>query len=163
MSTVLDELKSIGILGKGSLLPICSGVSEVVKTEVVEDSRKAETLRVLDGLLERVEGLRFEIQELRALWASGTKEVASEISGEVEVPVAATEGAPSVRFYEEARARALRKIRGEDQVQGVQADPEEAVPFVGQVRAIPEHKGLDEEVSLGTIGTVKPSFSGQEG
>jgi len=57
--------------------------------------------------------------------------------------------------YRQAREAALRKIRGEDEQAG--QDDEEDVPFVGQVRARPE--SLDTgEVSLGTLGMVKPGM-----
>lgn len=60
--------------------------------------------------------------------------------------------------YETARLAAIRKIRGEDlQVAGDAA--EDDVPFVGQVRALPERTTTTGEVSLGIID-VKPSLPG---
>jgi len=60
-----------------------------------------------------------------------------------------------------ARVRELarRKILGEDMTpeQRAAAEEEDSAPFVGQVRALPPGQE-PEEITIGTVGTIKPSF-----
>lgn len=74
-------------------------------------------------------------------------------SGVVEVS-----DSPVMPDYEQARQAALRKIRGEDLKTGSDEDGDD-IPFVGQLRASSDRQEV-REVSLGVVGTVKPSFLG---
>jgi hypothetical protein len=62
-----------------------------------------------------------------------------------------------------ARELARRKILGEDlpPEQRAMLEEEDDAPFVGQVRAhLPGQE--PEEITIGTVGTIKPSFPVEE-
>jgi len=166
-NNVLEELRVLGVLGSGSLLSLRGASSESEQVEKIDSSRKARTMAILDELLDRVDGFRSEIQELRALWADEVQEAVSEEGPQVAAQDSVSanvdaDATVSVKpSYEEVLARALRKIRGEESSSKTGSIPDEDAPYVGHVRSISD-QGLDEEVTLGTIGTIKPSFPERE-
>lgn len=187
---VLKELARVGAVGGSRKTPVSpeASVTEVViergpPSTRLRDQRGAEVvqalddaLRYLDAVLTAVAGLRESLVHVRDVWCplieveegleeaqDGPEEVRSapEALAKVLPPSPASParpGAPAGQDYERARLAALRKIRGED-VDVRPGESEDDIPFVGQVRALPVGQE-SQEVSLGTVGTIKPSFPG---
>ena len=71
---------------------------------------------------------------------------------------------PDEEILNRAREAARRKILGEDltpEQRAAAEGEEDDVPFVGQVRALPVGQE-PEEITIGTVGTIKPSFPAEE-
>jgi hypothetical protein len=64
------------------------------------------------------------------------------------------------RTYEEARAAAIAKIQGKGASEAMQTAREEeaSIPYVGQDRARPEADLMEQEVTIGTVGTITPDL-----
>ena len=154
------------------------------------DSRGAESVEAIDaaisGLDDAVRGLegaREALVRLRRTWepsedrtkapveapeASLSASKASEahpVAAEPQRPPEPSHEPQEVDEETLARAReaARRKILGEDLPPEKRAamEEEDDVPFVGQDRALPP--GMEpEEITIGTVGTIKPSFPAEE-
>jgi hypothetical protein len=140
-----------------------------------------EAVAALDVAVRGLEGARAALMRLREVWEPAEDAEPLQVALETPLtaaeapatPVEAPEGAatpseppegtqspPDDEQYARARENALRKIRGED-VPEAGADDEDNVPFVGQVRAtLPGQE--PEEVTIGTVGTIKPNFPTEE-
>jgi len=128
------------------------------------------------------EGLREALTRLREVWApvDDVDEGLETVLETPETPLESAEAteAPSTPLSppkpsegtqeppipdEEALARAReaarRKILGEDIPEGEREgdEAEENVPFVGMERAMPPGQE-PEEITIGTVGKIKPSF-----
>lgn len=144
--------------------------------EAIDDA-----VRHLDDAVRAFEGLREALGNLRQVWSpvEGDEElsfdaperatVASEApKGSSSGPprlmtVASAQEAPDIDPEALARARemARRKILGEDIPPEQRGEDEDDVPYVGQTRAL--SIGMEpEEVTIGTVGTIKPSFLAEE-
>lgn len=176
---ILEQLKDVGALGGPAKAPSipATKVLEVdvehgVPSAEMVDLRGEQTVEAIDSMLYHLDGLREALLKLRSVWQSEeesvdalealeTPETAVASAGSPEVPSAAPKAqeaapAPTDDEYRRAREAAIRKIRGDDLPDGT-FDDEEDVPFVGQVRALPAGQEPDE-VTIRTVGTIKPSF-----
>ena len=171
---VLKELESIGVTRPSLKEAVTTKVEEVVlergapspKFRDVRRDKMIESLGVaisyVDDCLGAMGGLKHALEDMRSIWTTDAEDLKKVVAPSVPVPAATSIPAPSPvsasegAGYEEARQRAIEKIRGAD-VELV--DKEEDVPFVGQERAVPEaRKKTDQEVSIGTLGTLEPSL-----
>lgn len=134
-----------------------------------------EAVACLDDAVRGLEGVREALVRLRRVWEP--VEEADDGPGTVlETPETVLRGsetpeAPSTPSLPQelqeadpeavARAResARRKILGEDipSEQRAADEDEDDTPYVGQTRALPPGQE-PEEISLGVVGTTKPSF-----
>jgi hypothetical protein len=188
---VLAELKLVGAVGRPqkALVPVVVEVEKVVSEGVVPFVRgrgSAEALDVvIEGLDEAMRGLERAREALVHLRRSQRTEELPETppvapeppmnaSERVEVapmpsePQKSSQSAqrPAILSPEDiahARELARRKILGEDlpPEQRAMLEEEDDAPFVGQVRAhLPGQE--PEEITIGTVGTIKPSFPVEE-
>jgi len=147
--------------------------------EAIDDA-----VRHLDDAMRAFEGLRESLVHLRRVWepvsgdevpsfqAPETPETALDglerpgappMPPNPQGPPEADRGPQDVDPEAIARARemARRKILGEDIPPEQRKEDEDDVPYVGQTRALPP--GMEpEEITIGTVGTIKPSFPAEE-
>lgn len=181
---VLNELRSVGAVGGLEKTARASNIEEVIIDQgppvaALRDLRGPRAVEAIDSALvqlgiavEALQGAREALGELRGVWARpedyDTPEPQEIDTGEEIDPAPETEEPKPVQMvsteidedtYRRAREAALRKIRGEDisKEQLARLEKEDDVPFVGQERALPPGQE-PEEISLGTVGTIKPSF-----
>lgn len=188
---VLAELKSIGALGKAKTPP-APRVDEVDVEEAAPEASLidqrgeamvgllTDAIDHLEGAVEHLTELKSDLEAIRRVWTTDPVE-ASESPQEVLVrpetavvptaPPRAPESPPEPeepQLSEEQRQAAIeaarRKIRGEDltpdQRAKAWAEEEASIPAVGEDRAKPETE--TGEISIGTLGTMKPSFPVEE-
>lgn len=161
-------------------------VDRGLSTTCFPDEREADFIQALDDalgcastMMAAMRGLREALERARNAWlpqvesaeetesADGVQDALSlnrkTLTGLVLVPspspvIAPSSDSPEKPEYAQARQAVLRKIRGED-LGAVSNEDEDDIPFVGQVRALSDGQEV-QEVSLGVVGTVKPSFLG---
>ena len=184
---VLADLKRVGAVGAPppAPVPVVVEVEKRVPEPTPADAQRAEAvetvdvaIEALDGVVRGLEELREALVHLRKVWAPGEEAPVAA----PEPPLSASEASegppvpqeppsppeapqePDEETLARAREAARRKILGEDltpeQREAVQ-DDEDDVPFVGQVRALPVGQE-PEEITIGTVGTIKPSFPAEE-
>jgi hypothetical protein len=148
--------------------------------------RVKQTMEGLDGLRVALEGMRqiWANPEMPVADAEATEEAPQEVLETPQTVAQAAQGDrkgqevatpsehagetpagpadPEDPVYQKAREAALRKIQGKDIPEELirRAQEEEDVPFVGQTRVT---KGNSSgETTVGTLGTIKPSFPKEE-
>lgn len=189
---VLAELKLVGAVGRPpkAPVPLVVEVEKVVPVSVEPLDTRGEVsiqaidaaIAELDDAMRGLEATRETLVHLRRMLepeqveaenpveAPETPQSAAKKPEGVPVPsdperaVAAIQEPVTYTPDEIARAReaARRKILGEDLPPEQRAMLEEDnTPFVGQVRAhLPGQE--PEEITIGTVGTIKPSFPVEE-
>ena len=191
VGNVLAELAELGALG-GPETPPPSAPVTVVEVEQgppsveLRDRRGPQAVEAIDAAVahlskvaESLEGARKALLQLREVWqaveesapelplsAPETPEPAAE-APEAAAPPPTPPAAPPAAGetdLDRAREMARRKILGEDltDAQREAVDAEEDVPFVGQERATLPGQQPEGEVTIGTLGTIKPDFGGED-
>lgn len=150
-----------------------------------------DALRALDDTVRGLEGVREALVRLRRVWEDfdgvvAGAEVLPEGPEAAEAPSVPPEpeqasetlveppphysGLSKAAFedpeaYKRAIEAARTKILGEgrtpEQWDDERGEDEDNVPYVGQVRALPPDRE-PEEVTIGTVGKIKPSFPAEE-
>lgn len=176
---VLADLEVVGAVGESQTPVVVPMIVDEVVIEqgppsvTLKDLRGDRSVEILSEALNHIDeavrvftNLRKTLEVLREVWAP--VDVVSDDQKRYQTEAISSlnlsePGSVSEEEYVKAREKALRKIRGEGTTREKQKEfeDEENIPYVGQIRAIPVGQE-PEEVTIGTIGTIKPSFPVEE-